>query len=46
MPIVGRTIAQVMQLDVHDNGKLLGRVLSETLPNGTVPQVTSRVVSF
>jgi hypothetical protein len=42
---LGRTIAQVMQLDVHDNGKLLGRVLSEALPNGTVPQVASRVVS-
>jgi Type I phosphodiesterase / nucleotide pyrophosphatase len=42
---LGRTIAQVMQLDVHDNGKLLGRVLSEVLPNGTVPQVVSRVVT-
>jgi hypothetical protein len=42
---LGRTIAQVMQLDVHDNGKLLGRVLSEVLPNGTVPQVASRVVT-
>jgi hypothetical protein len=42
---LGRTIAQLMQLDVHDNGKLLGRVLSETLPNGTVPQVASRVVT-
>jgi hypothetical protein len=42
---LGRTIAQVMQLDVHDNGRLLGRVLSEALPNGTVPQVTSRVVT-
>jgi Type I phosphodiesterase / nucleotide pyrophosphatase len=42
---LGRTIAQLMQLDVHDNGRLLGRVLSETLPNGTVPQVTSRVVT-
>ena len=42
---LGRTIAQVMQLDVHDNGKLLGRVLSEVLPNGTVPQMASRVVT-
>ena len=39
------TIAQVMQLDVHDKGVLLGRVLSEALPNGTVPAVTSRVVT-
>jgi hypothetical protein len=42
---LGRTIAQLMQLDVHDNGRLLGRVLAETLPNGAVPQVTSRVVT-
>ena len=42
---LGRTIAQVMQLDVHDNGRLIGRVLSEALPNGTLPQVTSRVMT-
>jgi len=41
---VGRTIAQLMQLDVHDKGKLVGRVLSEALPNGAQPDVTSRVV--
>jgi hypothetical protein len=42
---LGRTIAQLMQLDVHDKGALVGRVLSETLPNGTVPPVTSKVVT-
>jgi hypothetical protein len=42
---LGRTIAQLMQLDVADKGKLIGRVLSETLPNGAVPDVTSRVVT-
>jgi Type I phosphodiesterase / nucleotide pyrophosphatase len=42
---LGRTIAQVMQLDVHDKGMLIGRVLSEALPDGTLPQVTSRVVT-
>ncbi len=42
---LGRTIAQLMQLDVADKGKLVGRVLSETLPNGTVPEVTSRVLA-
>ncbi|MGB6965938.1 MAG: alkaline phosphatase family protein [Xanthobacteraceae bacterium] len=42
---LGRTIAQLMQLDVHDKGVLVGRVLSEALPNGTVPPVTSRVVT-
>src|SRR5580698_6561166 len=42
---VGRTIAQLMQLDLADKGKLVGRVLSEVLPNGTLPEVTSRVVT-
>jgi hypothetical protein len=42
---IGRTIAQLMQLDIHDNGKLLGRVISEALPNGTLPEVTGRVVT-
>ncbi|MBV8111822.1 MAG: alkaline phosphatase family protein [Hyphomicrobiales bacterium] len=41
---LGRTIAHLMQLDVKDKGKLTGRVLSETLPNGAVPAVTSRVL--
>jgi hypothetical protein len=41
---LGRTIAQLMQLDVSDTGKLVGRVLSEALPNGALPDVTSRVV--
>jgi hypothetical protein len=42
---LGRTIAQLMRLDVRDNGKLVGRVLAEALPNGTLPQVSSRVVT-
>ncbi len=42
---VGRTIARLMQLEVSDRGKLVGRVLSETLPNGVVPKVTGRVVT-
>jgi predicted AlkP superfamily pyrophosphatase or phosphodiesterase len=42
---LGRTIAQLMQLDVADNGTLVGRVLSETLPNGALPEVSSRVVT-
>ena len=41
----GRTIAQVLQLEFHDNGKLVGRVISEALPNGAVPDVTRRVVT-
>jgi hypothetical protein len=42
---IGRTIAQLMQLDVHDNGKLVGRVISEALPNGALPDVATRIVA-
>ena len=42
---LGRTIAQLMQFDLADKGKLVGRPLSETLPNGALPDVTSRVVT-
>jgi hypothetical protein len=41
---LGRTIAQLMQLHPLDKGKLVGRVLSETLPDGALPAVTSRTV--
>jgi Type I phosphodiesterase / nucleotide pyrophosphatase len=41
---LGRTIAHLMQLDAQDKGKLVGRVLSEALPNGALPVVTSRVL--
>jgi Type I phosphodiesterase / nucleotide pyrophosphatase len=41
---VGRTIAHILGLEVSDKGRLTGRVLSETLPNGALPQVTSRVL--
>jgi type I phosphodiesterase/nucleotide pyrophosphatase len=41
---IGRTIAQLMHLDVSDKGKLVGRVLSETLPGGVIPEVSSRVI--
>ena len=34
----------MMRLDVSDKGKLIGRVLSEALPNGVLPTVTSRVL--
>jgi len=42
---LGCTIAQLMRLDATDKGKLLGRVLGETLPNGALPEVTSHVVT-
>ncbi len=41
---VGRTIAHLLGLEVSAKGKLVGRVLSEALPNGAVPAVSSRVV--
>ena len=42
---LGRTIAQLMHLDVQHKGQLIGRVLTEVLPGGTIPEVTSRVVT-
>jgi len=42
---IGRTIAELLQLDVANKGKLVGRVLAEALPNGAVPEVASRVVA-
>ena len=41
---IGRTIAKLMQLDLSDKGKLVGRLLTETLPNGEVPDVVGCVV--
>jgi Type I phosphodiesterase / nucleotide pyrophosphatase len=34
---LGKTIAAVLRLSVVDKGKLVGRVLSEAMPNGAVP---------
>jgi len=42
---IGRTIAEVMHLDLGDKGKLVGRVLIETLPNGAITDVGSRVIT-
>jgi Type I phosphodiesterase / nucleotide pyrophosphatase len=42
---IGRTIAHLLQLEVTGHGKLIGRVLAETLPNGAIAEVTSRVVA-
>lgn len=42
---IGRTIAHLMHLDVSDRGKLVGRVLSEALPGGALPEVSSRVIA-
>jgi Type I phosphodiesterase / nucleotide pyrophosphatase len=42
---VGRTIAHLLRLDVGDRGKLVGRVLSEALPNGGVPDFSGCVMA-
>ena len=42
---LGRTVAQLMHLAPTDKGKLVGRVLAEALPNGALPDVTSRVLT-
>jgi predicted AlkP superfamily pyrophosphatase or phosphodiesterase len=42
---IGRTIAQLMHLDTSDKGRLLGRILSEALPGGSVPNISSRVIT-
>ena len=42
---LGRTIAQLMQLNASDKGKLVGRVLSEVLPGGALPDTSSSVVT-
>ena len=41
---LGKTITQLMALKVVDKGKLAGRVLSEAMPNGAMPQVQSLTV--
>ncbi len=38
---VGRTVAAILKLDVSDKGKLIGRVLTEAMPGGTLPEVKS-----
>ena len=37
---VGKTIAQILQLSIPNNGSLVGRVMSEAMPGGTVPTFT------
>jgi hypothetical protein len=39
---VGKTIGHILGLTVRDNGKLLGRVMSEAMPGGKTPSVVVR----
>jgi hypothetical protein len=37
---IGKTIAAILKLTVPGHGTLWGRVLTESMPDGTIPQVT------
>ncbi|HMN72997.1 MAG TPA: alkaline phosphatase family protein [Rhodoblastus sp.] len=41
---VGRTIASLLKLDIKAKGSLLGRVLSEAMPGGEVPDFGVRTI--
>src|SRR5580658_6865843 len=41
---IGKTIAGILGLHIPDKGKLVGRVLSEAMPNGAQPRAASTVV--
>jgi len=41
---LGKTIAKLLGLKIADKGKLVGRVLSEAMPNGAMPMVQSQAV--
>jgi hypothetical protein len=36
---IGKTVAQILGLRIAGHGKLIGRVLTEAMPNGVMPQV-------
>jgi arylsulfatase A-like enzyme len=41
---VGATAAKLLDLNTKPNGKLLGRVITEAMPNGETPKVTSDTI--
>ena len=41
---IGKTIADILGLRIPNKGKLVGRVLSEAMPNGAMPHAVSGVV--
>jgi hypothetical protein len=41
---IGKTVAAILGLHIPDKGKLVGRVLSEAMPNGTQPRSVSGVI--
>ncbi len=42
---IGRTIARLMRLKIKDKGKLVGRVMTEALPRGALPQVAEHRIA-
>jgi len=38
---IGKTVARLLGLKIADKGKLIGRVLTEAMPNGAMPQSRS-----
>jgi hypothetical protein len=41
---IGKTLAQILGLKIADKGKLVGRVLSEAMPNGAIPKYVAKVM--
>ena len=41
---VGKTLAHILQLKIKDKGKLVGRVLGETMPGGALPHWVARTM--
>lgn len=41
---IGKTIARIMGLKLADHGKLVGRVMTEAMPNGPRPKVIARTL--
>jgi hypothetical protein len=41
---IGKTLARILGLKIRDKGKLVGRVLTETMPGGAAPRYVARVV--
>jgi hypothetical protein len=41
---IGRTVAHILGVDIPHKGHLLGRVLEESLPGGTMPVVSARTI--
>jgi len=41
---VGKTLAQTLGLQIKGHGKLIGRVLTETMPGGTTPRYVAGVM--